>query len=119
METLHSTELSSELAFFEEDYINDAIMSKSLEPKHPVTNIGENTSSPIDFNIDGTERAIRPSQCFIQINASLIGKKTVVTPATSTSTATTVRTDVIENRVHCGIINNIGHAFFKNEFKNR
>jgi len=62
METLHSTELSSELAFFEEDYINDAIMSKSLEPKHPVTNIGENTSSPIDFNIDGTERAIRPSQ---------------------------------------------------------
>ena len=87
-------------------------MSKSLEPKHPVTNIGENTSSPIDFNIDGTERAIRPSQCFIQINASLIGKKTVVTPATSTSTATTVRTDVIENRVHCGIINNIGHALF-------
>lgn len=113
MESSHSTELSSELSVFEVEYINDAIIAKNLEPKHPVTSIGENVNAPIDFNIEGTEQAIRPSQCFIKINCSLLGTKTVVTPGAAADAPPTTRTrDVLDNAVQCSIINNIGHALF-------
>lgn len=113
MENEHSTELSSELSVFEEEFIEDAIVSKNLEPKHPVTSIGDNVNAPIDFNIDGTEQAIRPSECFIKINCSLIGTKIVTTPANAAGgNATVVNHDVLSNDVRCSIINNIGHSLF-------
>lgn len=110
-----STELSSELSVFEDEFINDAIISKYLEPKHPVTSIGDNVNAPIDFIIDGTEQAIRPHECFIHISATLTGQRTRHTPAVPGDNAQPAHTetaDVMTNGVLCSIVNNIGHSLF-------
>jgi len=107
-----TTEISSELAVFEETVIGDAILSKSLEPKHPVTSITDNVNAPIDFLIDGNDFAIRPSGCFIALNISLTGLLTKHIAATSTNPATATTKEVSRADVKCAQINNIAHSLF-------
>jgi hypothetical protein len=107
-----TTELSSELALFEESVVSDAIISKSLEPKHPITSITDNVSAPIEFHIDATDYAIRPSGCFLRLNISLIGEQKTFVPALADAVARTDIVAVSHNDIKCAQINNIGHSLF-------
>ncbi|MCI4409950.1 MAG: hypothetical protein JHC26_12725 [Thermofilum sp.] len=108
----YSTELSSELSIFEEQFISDAILSKSVDPRFPITSITDNVSAPIEFEIDGNEFAIRPRDCNIHLNISLIGEKITTTPAAADGAATRTVQTVLNAANPCTQINNIGHSLF-------
>jgi hypothetical protein len=108
----YSTELSSELSIFEEQFISDAILSKSVDPRFPITSITDNVSAPIEFEIDGNEFAIRPRDCNIHLNISLIGEKVTTTPAVGEALATQTVQTVLNAANPCTQINNIGHSLF-------
>jgi hypothetical protein len=110
--TTQTTELSTELALFEESIVSDAIISKSLEPKHPITSITDNVTAPIEFSIDASDYAIRPSGCFIALNISLIGERKTAVAATTEIAAHITTLPVLDPTIHCAQINNIGHSIF-------
>lgn len=94
-----TTEFSSELNLFEKGYINDAIISKFEELKHPTAAIEGDTNNPLDFFIEGTENPIRPADCFLHFVLEYVGK--------------CGNRHAYDAASKCVTINNIGHALFK------
>lgn len=99
-------ECSSELVLWEGKYVPDACVNKFLEPKHPTAAIDGNANNPIDFLIDGTDKAIRLNASFITLTLEYEGKKSVRVNNAD------VQRDAFDPEARCVAINNIAHSLF-------
>lgn len=99
-------ECSTELALYEGKYMTDACVNKFLEPKHPTSAIDTNANNPIDFLIDGTDKAIRLNASFIHLELEYQGKHRVAVAAGN------VDRDAFDVEAQCVAVNNIAHSIF-------